>query len=338
VVPKQIVYGLLRDTIMRDTIRNALSLNKSRYEGQRPANKRVLVYVMSPSYSGSTLLTRIMAYQSKIATIGELKATGINDINTYRCSCGALFLECEFWNELAEKLHANDVPFNLHALETRIRSESSLVNSFLTPTLHGPILERLRRFAFLLFPAANTNLHSQLKRNAHIIEAICELQKCDVFLDESKDPLRALYFAQSDLWDFRVLQLVRDGRGAVNSDMKHNQRSMTVACREWNLKIDEMARFLDMVQCPVMQLTYESLCTDASAIISQVLEFAGIPESRGDLDISQDSQHIIGNDMRLKPMREVKLDEKWRTDLSRDELKTFYSLSGQRNKALGYDT
>lgn len=291
---------------------------------------------MSPSYSGSTLLTRILAQYDKISTIGELKATGIDNIHTYHCSCGARFLSCEFWNELADELRSSGVTFSLEALQTRILSQSSMINLFMTPTLHGVLLEKLRRAAFALYPGAQKTLNAQLERNAKIIEAICELQQGDVFLDESKDPLRAMYFANSDLWDFRVVQLVRDGRGTINSDIKHNRRTVKLACGEWNLKIDEMARFQEMAACEIMHVTYEALCTDIDSTVSKILQFSGVPEALESSRGPQNQQHIIGNDMRLKPMRDVKLDEKWRADLSAEDLEVFDILSGERNSELGY--
>lgn len=302
------------------------------------SSKRSLVYIMSPSYSGSTLLTRILAQYKQISTIGELKATGIDDIHQYYCSCGSKFLECEFWVDIAARVAKKDIVLDLEDLRTRITSESSLVNAFLMPNLRGPLLEGLRRLAFSVHPNAKAILDDQLRRNAEIIEAVCDSQGGDVFVDESKDPLRALYFAQSGIWNFKVVQLVRDGRGTVNSDITHNGRSVKEACTEWNLKIDEMNRFRAMVDCDLMQVTYESLCLEPEQTIGQILQFAGIADTRVVQETAGTQQHIIGNDMRLKPMRQIKLDEKWRTGMTPEQLEEFYRCSEQRNKLLGYKT
>ena len=53
------------------------------------------LYVASPSYSGSTLLTMLLAEHPEVATIGEMKG-GQEDLSSYRCSCGALFAACPF--------------------------------------------------------------------------------------------------------------------------------------------------------------------------------------------------------------------------------------------------
>ena len=59
-----------------------------------------LVYILAPSYTGSTLLTFLLAQHKSIATIGELKATAREDLETYRCSCGSLMRKCHFWKTL----------------------------------------------------------------------------------------------------------------------------------------------------------------------------------------------------------------------------------------------
>ncbi len=297
--------------------------------------KRTILYVMSPSYSGSTLITRILAEHSKIATVGELKATGISDIQTYQCSCGERFLTCPFWLSLVEVLKKDGVTLKLEDLKTRIESESELVNRFLKPNLRGSILEAIRSLAFKLVPGAQQDLQNMLKRQEKIIERICEIQDGSVFVDESKDPLRAMYFFNSGLWDFRVVHLVRDGRGTVNSDLRHKNRPLAVACQEWNDKIDEMNRFAEMCTASILKVRYEDMCMNPDAVFDEILAFAGL-ESEGDLQQKSSIQHIMGNDMRLKPMREISLDEKWRSDLSEQQLREFEALSGERNRALGY--
>ena len=42
-----------------------------------------LLYILAPSYSGSTLLTYLLSQHDAIATVGELKATSRGDLDTY---------------------------------------------------------------------------------------------------------------------------------------------------------------------------------------------------------------------------------------------------------------
>ncbi|HWB42702.1 MAG TPA: hypothetical protein VG500_15680, partial [Gemmatimonadales bacterium] len=73
------------------------------------ANGRPLRYVCLPGsrFTGSTLLGTLLNEHPECASIGA--ATGLirrTDLSTYRCSCGELFRECEFWNQVADRTRA----------------------------------------------------------------------------------------------------------------------------------------------------------------------------------------------------------------------------------------
>ena len=69
----------------------------------RPTPESVL-YILGPSYSGSTLLTLLLAQHPQIATIGELKAATVGRIPDYRCSCGQLLRECALWRDVQARM------------------------------------------------------------------------------------------------------------------------------------------------------------------------------------------------------------------------------------------
>ena len=67
------------------------------------STKPILLYILAPSFSGSTLLTYLLAQHPRVATVGELKATRMGSIDEYRCSCGEPMRTCEFWQALGGK-------------------------------------------------------------------------------------------------------------------------------------------------------------------------------------------------------------------------------------------
>jgi len=48
-------------------------------------------------------------------------------------------------------------------------------------------------------------------------------------------------------------------------------------------------------------------------------------------------QHIIGNRMRLSNTSEIRLDEKWKTALTPEQMKAIESRVGAMNRRYGYD-
>ena len=115
-------------------------------------NKRELIYIMSPSYSGSTLLTMLLAQHPQIASIGELKATAMGPMDNYQCSCGEPLLQCGFWRELTSRLTARGLPFSLDRFGTHFASSNPVFNRVLGAQLRGPRFERSRRMLLRHWP------------------------------------------------------------------------------------------------------------------------------------------------------------------------------------------
>jgi len=292
---------------------------------------------MSPSYSGSTLLTYLLATHPEISTIGELKATSMGDIDSYTCSCGSLLKECQFWSHLQESMQAKNAPLDFHHFGTNFKSESKLCNKLLRSSVRGRLFEYLRKAAFALLPVCGGERLSILDMNRHMIEAICVLQGGSVFLDGSKDPVRLQFMHQSGLWNIKVINLIRDGRGVTNSYMRHSEAGMDVAAMEWLHSMNEIQNMETYLQPEqIMHVTYEHLCREPDTVLADIYEFIGVDKSLVNVDYQSTSHHILGNAMRLSSTREIRLDEKWKKNLGAEELEVFRSLVGSLNRHLGY--
>lgn len=298
--------------------------------------KRKLLYIMAPSYSGSTLLTFLLARHPSIATIGELKASALGDINQYTCSCGTPIKSCSFWSRLQDRLASQNKVLDLNDFGTHFHYADSLSGRVIRATVRDPWFEALRKMARNTLPGCQKQFLTILEQNRAIIEAVCDIQGGDVFLDGSKDPLRAMYFAESDLWDFYLINMVRDGRGTSNSDKKHSSHPIDVSAVQWGNKIKEMQRVLSMIPRErVLEVKYEQLCTSPKQYLREICEFAGLDHEQMEQDEQQDN-HILGNNMRLAKLDQIRLDEKWRVELEDIELKLFDKVAGAINRGLGY--
>src|SRR5687767_15395896 len=103
-----------------------------------------LLYIASPSFSGSTLLTFLLNAHADIATIGELKWGDI-DLQTYHCSCGSLLRECRFWQAVESQMKEPGLPFDLKRPATDFRCrERELVDHIVRARVRGPLFESLR--------------------------------------------------------------------------------------------------------------------------------------------------------------------------------------------------
>jgi hypothetical protein len=85
-------------------------------ESTTPVGATPVRYVCMPgsSYTGSSLLGALLNEHPDCVSIGA--ATGLIrrvDLSTYRCSCGRLFNECEFWRDIAARTQALGHPVNV---------------------------------------------------------------------------------------------------------------------------------------------------------------------------------------------------------------------------------
>lgn len=296
------------------------------------------VYITSPSYSGSTLLTFLLATHPRIATVGELKAQAMGNIEEYYCSCGTRFPDCIFWQRLVDRLQENGVALDLQAFESHFHLPGApLSDRLLRATVRGPGLEKLRDLGLAYWPPARRKRDRALARNVALVDAICTVQGGDVFLDGSKDPIRLKHLYQHGPWNMKVISMIRDGRGAANSWMKHYHTDMATAAREWKdnqLECERMVNMLPAEDC--YPLYYEELCRYPDEKLAEIFRFIGLDPDQANRDFLAVENHIIGNSMRLKSSSEIVLDEKWRTRLTPDDLKTFETIAGDLNQRYGY--
>src|SRR5918997_5806801 len=99
-------------------------------------------YVCIPGspFTGSTMLGTLLNDHPLCASIGA--AVGLHrraDLSTYRCSCGRLFRECEFWNYIAARTRELGHPVNVFDTDfwnTHLRlSPNRVLNAVLVRSL-----------------------------------------------------------------------------------------------------------------------------------------------------------------------------------------------------------
>ena len=300
--------------------------------------RRNLAYLLSPSYSGSTLLTFLMGTHRQIATIGELKATSMGNVDEYVCSCGTPIRACSFWDRVTQTLRARGVEFDLASFGTHFRRHShALQDRLLRARARGPLLEAVRTSGMRLIPGCWKAKARIQERNRVLIDAISEIQQADVFLDGSKDPSRLLHLIEAGLWNVQVIYLIRDGRGTAHSYMKHHDVQMDIAARVWRAKHLECDRMVARLPARShIRIHYENICRDPEGTLTRIYGFLGLDPTLITRDFRSVEHHILGNSMRLRSSHEIALDEKWRKQVSQTDLETFDRIAGSLNRRYGY--
>jgi hypothetical protein len=295
--------------------------------------KRRLVYIHSASHSGSTLLALQLARHPEVATVGELSGTEYRARPGYKCSCGTELVHCGFWRDIEAAMARRGFPFRATTAATDIRNAPDpMVRRLLRPLHHGPVLELVRDAGISLFGKRHIEAQRRLK-NA-LIDSVIERTRKPVLVDSSKSGIQLKYYLRDPGLDLKVIFLVRDGRGVALSIKRNQDTTLPQGAYDWR-RTNEEARLIAsrMDRSRWMPLHYEALCADPDATLDKLWKFIGVAPAP--LEEAPD-YHVLGHGSRMKGATRIEVNEKWRSDLSPEDFKTFEAIGGRMNRTLGY--
>lgn len=295
---------------------------------------------MGCAHCGSTLLTRVLARHSQIATVGELKMSAIPDYRDYRCGCGEELLECPFWKDVFKECAKEGVALDFSCFGTHYRSGTWEAARLVRAQVRGPLFERLRKAGLKHLPTAKSALSHTNKVNRVVIDKICGILQKPVFLDESKDPSRLMHLQQSGDYDIRAIYLVRDGRAVVASYMKRTpdiHRSLDL----WENKVRECENLRNALpELKFSEIRFEDFCQNPESTLGEIFTFCGVDDQteRCMNLIGNPPQHIIGHASRLLGDRTIELRTEWPEILSAPDLREFERRGIDLNQKYRYES
>ena len=310
----------------------------------QPPNGAPLRYVCLPGsrFTGSTLLGTLLNEHPECASIGA--ATGLirrTDLTTYRCSCGALFRECEFWRDIAERTRTLGHPVNVFETNfwnTHLRLvRNRALNFVLARSLGSDALNRARDAVIWKVPSARERIGRMGWNSWSLATAVLERTGKRVFVDTARDHQRPKYLSRLPMFDLKVVHLVRDPRGNVASIMKHTGVDVATAARQWqhvNVEAERIRPYLPPERW--LSLRYEALCADPAAVLDRIADFLGVRRVRMEGFDGGTPRHIIGNKMRMKGVSEIREDLSWQTTLTPSDLATIARVAGRTSRSFGY--
>ena len=286
-----------------------------------------LIYIVSPRYSGSTLLSFLLGTHPDVSTIGERKKFYIKSLKPdhqgdQHCSCGKLFVECEYWNQIREGVLARVRP---DQLATNVTNFRLFRNKYLNRLAQGLVIPSLVKGKSVPFKKKIQNL---CEVNRIIVEEVLKLDGNHVFLDSSKPIRQAVYLDQIDNLDLYVIHLVRDPRAQISSALKYNEWTTEQATRIWIREMNLNQRIFQRWNVARYDLRYEDLCRKPEEKLKEMLTFAGLNPDLASLDFRKFQQHIMGNQsMRLGGVSEIKERRDWQKRLADSDVKIIEKLT-----------
>lgn len=301
-----------------------------------------LVYIMGHGYSGSTLLTFLLGSHPQIATIGELGIAPLakngRNPDEFLCSCRTPIRSCGFWQRVTREMEERGHAFDIWDADLEFRAPGGGISDVLLRAVQrGPLLESARSVGLAVVPPARRRLADLLSRIEALAETVTGIKGCNTFLDSSKRPERAVYMRRIPSFDMKVIHLVRDGRAVSWSSMKNLGIGPEEAADSWladNRGAEHARRHFPKDRW--MTLRHEDVCADPLGTLAKVYGFIGVPAKNGVHDFRAYEHHIIGNRMRLASTSEIRLDERWKTALTPEQMKLIDKKVAPLNERYGY--
>lgn len=304
------------------------------------AGQKVYVSVATSAFSGATLLAFLLGAHPQIATVGEMDGLiASEDPDEYLCSCGQKITHCEFWQSVEKAMHAKGFEFSTANFGTRfVRRCPGLIQSLRYGSSRNRFLDAARDAVFQAWPSERQAIELLAARNTAFIQSVLRLTGKDIFLDTSKDRLRLKALHRYSGLDVRAIHWIRDVRGVVASrSRRRSDIDAYTAARDW-VKLNQRLQ-ITLQSLPRDRVTvarYEDLCQNVQPTLRRLHRFCGVDPSFETGNFGAVPQHIVGNSMRLGSVAKIVLDERWKSQLSEDQLREIDSAARALRQRYGY--
>ncbi len=330
------------------------------------ATSSSIVHIIGSGHSGSTLLDMILGGHSQVSSLGEvhslyflLRGSGPG----YLCTCGESVGDCPFWLAVETEARRRWPTARHPALENLMVSDPRRALNFHQQQVEFNVLKkdnvkewapgparsliddgilvlgstRLQKLASLLWASVDRSRRIG-KDTVSLYSLVRSAHHTPVIVDSTKNPgaFKRVYL-QADVV-MRFIVLLRDGRAVCRSRMKRERTSMATAARIW--KREHRARRAALLSIPnnrVLSIRYEDLTDNPPAVVGNICRFLDIEFEPRMLEFRSDRHNLGGNPMRFRRQQhEIRRDDRWRSELSEDDLRTFEKIAGTLNRKLGY--
>jgi hypothetical protein len=300
----------------------------------------VFVSIRTSAYSGATLLSFLLGAHPQIATVGEMNGLiAREDPEVYLCSCGQKIRECDFWKSVGIAMRDRGFEFDVAHFDTQfILGGPQFIRLLRTGSFRNNTLDSMRDAMFQAWPGERRQLKALVARNEAFVEAVLAVTGKRVFVDTSKDRLRLSALRRFSRFDIRAVHLIRDVRGVVASRLRRGVGiDAREAARQW-VKLHQRLQgtLAALPEGKHIRVRYEDLCQDVQGTLERLYRFCGVDSDARVADFRVAPHHIIGNPMRLVSRSEIRLDERWRSLLTEDQLKEIHREAGMLNRQYGY--
>ncbi len=277
-----------------------------------------VLYLGGWMHSGSTLLGRVLGELDGAFAAGEVGRFGMTDLV---CACGEPRPSCPFWSEITaqafgDRAGAAEIR-RFDQLSVAFRANRSLASTVLALRGHGRRVAAMREY------------RSQL---GALYRAIGQVTGAGVIVDTTKSPIFAEMLEGIAGIDVRLVQLVRDPRGTLLSNLEREDRVLSPVTSVTLWALSHLA--LELLWRPrgsdrYRLLRYEDFAGRPRESTAQIARFAGLDAEQlpflGSTRVVLGGSHFIAGHSSMRWSTgtiEIEPDEEWRAGLGSVERAT----------------
>lgn len=309
------------------------------------AGRPGVCFVVTLPFHGATLLSLLLNNHSRISALGDTNPTLEFDQG---CPCGEHVSTCPFWQAVALRTRADRftglgmmLPLLPWPLQ-RFRIEGRPFPVSPVPLINSAVGRGAAAMCDVTLPmvwrSGSRSVRAYVDSWRAFYEAVRDLHGTSIVVDGSKSSRKAQLMARelaADM-DVRVIHLVRDPRGFAASWWHNNARDDPRTLAAWWRAVHSRAADLQHAM-PYKLVRYCDLASDPDAVSRGLLAFLGVaPETVVAPPRYSHKHHVIGNNMLTTFDGNVRLDERWRTELSSSEQEAVLRRAGELAERWGY--
>lgn len=287
-----------------------------------------VVYLVGTPRSGSTLLSSLLGQEPGWFAAGEIRLLW-RELDTRRCGCGALALDCPVWGHVVERV-------------AETYGEPHHVADLMSATTHMGALPRIARARTLAHVSPDTRRYAAVLRTT--FRAVAEVTGARVVVDSSKSVAEASLLRLVPDLDPYLAHTVRDPRavayswrravaqGAVGTP---DRPPWSIALR-WVLTNGASELTFAGYRDRAAHVRYEDLVVDPTAHVSAIRRL--LPEEREpSAAVAGAADHIVaGNRLRRQGVVDVREDRAWLTALDARAYRQVSALTRPVRRHYGY--
>ena len=273
------------------------------------------VSLMSPPFSGSTLLSMLLCSQPRSIGFGDTYHDRDSSPES-QCTCGVPFLECEPRVQVETAIREGGIPDYSWATAAPVPMPNWVTGEM---RKHWPLTRSVSLRPIRAIPASlrRVMFRKFYLENRLMLSGLAETGNYDYYFDGCEDPVR-LELLRTEIANLKVIQVIRHPGAFVYHFYRLGGREPQQALSQWiryNNRVRSFQKYIPEEN--YMAVTYEHIVEKPGDFLREVAQFLDMDEIYDDPpDVLRRTEiHIQGNAMRRTADRVLNMANKWHGQL-----------------------